>query len=101
MEDLIDDLRQHYDLIVLDCAPIFAVADTRMIASIADAVVVAARARKTPARALAAAIAQLEIAGAHVLGVALNRVDTRRGRRSFYDGLYYSKAFSGYYAREN
>jgi succinoglycan biosynthesis transport protein ExoP len=101
MEELIEELRQQYDLIVLDCAPIFAVADTRMVASMADAVVIAARARKTPARALAAAIAQLEIAGARVLGVALNRVDTRTGRRSFYDGLYYSKAFSGYYAREN
>jgi polysaccharide biosynthesis transport protein len=101
MEELIEDLRKQYDLIVLDCAPIFAVADTRVIASIADAVVVAARARKTPARALAAAIAQLEIAGARVLGVALNRVDIRSGRRSFYDGLYYSKAFSGYYARES
>ena len=36
----------------------------------------------------------------HDLGVALNRVDARGGRRSFYDGLYYSKAFSGYYAKE-
>ena len=67
---------------------------------IADAVVVAARARKTPSRALAAAISQLEIAGAHMLGVALNRVDIRKGKRSFYDGLYYSKSFSGYYTRE-
>lgn len=100
MEKLIEELKQQYDLVVLDCAPIFAVADTRVIASLADAAIVAARAGKTPARALAAAIAQLEIAGARVLGVALNRVDTRNGRRSFYDGLYYSKAFSGYYARE-
>jgi succinoglycan biosynthesis transport protein ExoP len=102
MEELIAELKQHYDLVVLDCAPIFAVADTRVIASLADAVVVVARARKSPARALAAAIAQLEIGGARVLGVALNGVDTRAGRRrSFYDGLYYSKAFSGYYARES
>ena len=101
MEELIEDLKHHYDLVVLDCAPVFAVADTRVIASMADAVVIAARARKTPSRALAAAIAQLEITGARVLGVALNRADTHSRRRSFYDGLYYSKAFSGYYAREN
>jgi polysaccharide biosynthesis transport protein len=100
MEDLVTELSGEYDLVVLDCPPVFAVADTRVIASLADAVIVAARARKTPARALAAAIAQLEIAGARVLGVALNRVDVRKGRRSFYDGLYYSKAFSGYYTRE-
>jgi succinoglycan biosynthesis transport protein ExoP len=85
---------------VLDCAPVFAVADTRVVASLADTVIVAASAHKTPSRALAAAISQLEISGARVLGVALNRVDTRSGRRSFYDGLYYSKAFSGYYTRE-
>lgn len=60
----------------------------------------AARSGKTPARAIRAAISQMELAGANVLGVALNRVDIRRTRRSFYDGLYYSKAFSGYYTRE-
>ncbi|MDP3736297.1 MAG: AAA family ATPase [Hyphomonadaceae bacterium] len=101
MELLIAELRQEYDLVVLDCAPVFAVAETRLVAALADTVVVTARARKTPGRALAAAISQLEMAGARVLGVALNRVDIRRGRRSFYDGLYYSKAFSGYYARES
>jgi capsular exopolysaccharide synthesis family protein len=100
MEKLVQELSQAYDLVVLDCAPIFAVADTRLIASLADTTVIAARSRKTPAKALAATIAQLEIAGARVLGVALNRVDSRGGRRSFYDGLYYSKAFSGYYAKE-
>jgi polysaccharide biosynthesis transport protein len=100
MEQLIQELSQTYDLVVLDCAPVFAVADTRLITSLADTTVIAARSRKTPAKALAATIAQLEIAGARVLGVALNRVDARGGRRSFYDGLYYSKAFSGYYAKE-
>ncbi|MBI1359284.1 MAG: AAA family ATPase [Alphaproteobacteria bacterium] len=100
MESLIAELAEEYDLVVLDCAPIFAVAETRLIASLADTVVVAARAHHTSSRALAGALAQLELAGARVLGVALNRVDAKNGRRSFYDGLYYSKAFSGYYARE-
>jgi capsular exopolysaccharide synthesis family protein len=100
MDQLITELAGEYDLVVLDCPPVFAVADTRLVASLADAVVVAARARKTSWRALAAAISQLDISGAQVLGVALNRVDIRKGRRSFYDGLYYSKSFSGYYARE-
>jgi capsular exopolysaccharide synthesis family protein len=100
IEKLIAELAEAYDLVVLDCPPVFAVADARLIASLADAVVVSARARKTPSRALAAAISQLEISGARVLGVALNRVDIRKGRRSFYDGLYYSKSFSGYYTRE-
>jgi capsular exopolysaccharide synthesis family protein len=101
MERLVTDLSHHYDLVVLDCAPVFAVADTRVVAALADSVVVAMRAGKTPSRATRAAIAQLELAGANVLGVVLNRVDIRKSRRrSFYDGLYYSKAFAGYYTRE-
>ncbi len=101
MESLVTDLSHHYDLVVLDCAPVFAVADTRVVAALADSVVVAMRAGKTPTRATRAAIAQLELAGANVLGVVLNRVDVRKSRRrSFYDGLYYSKAFAGYYTRE-
>jgi polysaccharide biosynthesis transport protein len=101
MERLVAELSQNYELVVLDCAPIFAVADTRVVASLADNVVVALRSGKTPARAVRAAIAQLELAGANVLGVVINRADVRKGRkRSFYDGLYYSKAFSGYYTRE-
>ena len=101
MEALIGVMSQNYELVVLDCAPIFAVADTRVVASLADNVVVALRSGKTPARAVRAAIAQLGLAGANVLGVVINRADVRKGRkRSFYDGLYYSKAFSGYYTRE-
>jgi len=101
MERLVAELSQNYELVVLDCAPVFAVADTRVVASLADNVVVALRSGKTPARAVRAAIAQLELAGANVLGVVINRADVRKGsKRSFYDGLYYSKAFSGYYTRE-
>jgi succinoglycan biosynthesis transport protein ExoP len=100
MEDLIRELAAEYDLVVLDCPPVFAVADARVVGSLADSVVIAARSGKTPARAIQAAIEQMELAGANVLGVALNLVDIRRGRRSFYDGVYYSKAFSGYYTRE-
>ena len=100
MQKLVSELSKEYDLVVLDCAPVFAVAETRVIASLADAVVVTARAGRTPARALSAAIEQLELSGANVLGVALNRVQKRNVRRSFYDGLYYSKAFKGYYTHE-
>jgi polysaccharide biosynthesis transport protein len=100
MEDLIRELAAEYDLVVLDCPPVFAVADARTIGSLADSVIVVARSGKTSVRALQAAIEQLQLAGANVLGVALNRVDIRRTRRSFYDGLYYSKAFTGYYTRQ-
>ncbi len=83
------ELSQVYDLVVLDSAPIFAVADPASRSSpLADTTIVTARSWRTPARALAAPIAQPEIARhGRMPGVALNRVDARGGRRSFYDRL--------------
>ncbi len=92
------DLREHYDMIVLDCAPVLALAETRAAASLADAVVVIGSWRKTHARALGAAIGHLQTAGAQVAGVALNRIDMNApGRTSYRDTLYYSDVQKAYY----
>lgn len=77
MSRLIAELRGSFDLIVLDCAPVLAVAETRVAASKADAVVVVSRWQKTPMRAVRAALQQLHDAGANIRGVALNGVDRR------------------------
>lgn len=77
MSRLIAELRGSFDLIVLDCAPVLAVAETRVAASKADCVVLVSRWQKTPMRAVRAALQQLHDAGANIRGVALNGVDRR------------------------
>ncbi|MEZ5957138.1 MAG: polysaccharide biosynthesis tyrosine autokinase [Hyphomonadaceae bacterium] len=77
MSRLIAELRGSFDLIVLDCAPVLAVAETRVAAAKADAVVVVSRWQKTPMRAVRTALQQLADAGANIRGVALNGVDRR------------------------
>ncbi len=77
MSRLIAELRGSFDLIVLDCAPVLAVAETRVAAAKADAVVLVSRWQKTPMRAVRAALQQLHDAGANVRGVALNGLDRR------------------------
>jgi polysaccharide biosynthesis transport protein len=77
MSRLIADLRGSFDLIILDCAPVLAVAETRVAAAKADCVVLVSRWQKTPMRAVRAALQQLHDAGASVRGVALNGVDRR------------------------
>ncbi|MGD9981241.1 MAG: polysaccharide biosynthesis tyrosine autokinase [Hyphomonadaceae bacterium] len=77
MSRLIADLRGSFDLIVLDCAPVLAVAETRVAAAKADCVVVVSRWQKTPMRAVRAALQQLHDAGANIRGVALNGLDRR------------------------
>ncbi|MGE0829406.1 MAG: GumC family protein [Hyphomonadaceae bacterium] len=77
MVKLLNELRGAYDLIVMDCAPVLAVAETRVVVSMADASVVVARWEKTPVRAVRSALAQIQSAGANVIGVVLNYIDTR------------------------
>lgn len=77
MSSLLADLRSSFDLIVLDCAPVLAVAETRVAVAKADCAVIVARWQKTPMRAMRAMLQQLNDAGANIRGVVLNGVARR------------------------
>ena len=77
MDRLIAELRGSYELIVLDCPPVLAVAEARVIVSKADCAIMVASWKKTPVRAVRTALRQLQDAGANVRGVALNGVHRR------------------------
>ncbi|MBL8544359.1 MAG: AAA family ATPase [Hyphomonadaceae bacterium] len=98
MARLIEDLRAAYDVVLLDCAPVLAIAETRTIAERADATLFVVRADKTPAAAVKTAVREVRASGATIAGLTLNYVDPRRpGRGGAYgDSLYYSYA-RGYY----
>ena len=87
--NLITELRDHYDLILLDCAPVLAVAETRVIASLADSTVIVARWEKTPVHAVRATLQQLTTTRDNVLGIILNNVDMRVPGYSYHMGSYY------------
>ena len=97
MNKLIEELRMSFDLVVLDCAPVLAIAETRTLAGLADLALLVVRCDRTPAAASATAIKHLKQSNANIAGVALNYVDPRRpGRGSYGDSLYYRYA-RGYY----
>ena len=77
MSRLLAELRNHFDLIVLDCAPVLAVAETRVAVAKADCAVMVTRWQKSPLRAVRSALQQLHDAGANIRGIALNGVDKR------------------------
>jgi Mrp family chromosome partitioning ATPase len=99
MRRLIEDVRGVYDLVILDCAPVLAVAETRVVAEQADGVIMIARWGKTPMRAVADGLDQLEATGSKILGLAINAVDPRiPGRGSYGDSLYYGYGSKNYYS---
>ncbi|MBC7768294.1 MAG: AAA family ATPase [Phycisphaerales bacterium] len=98
MKTMLRNLSETYDIIILDCAPVLALAEVRDVAALADGVVVVARRGQTDAMALQTALHELKAVRAPVLGVALNGVDARApGRSSYADPLYFSHAEAGMY----
>ncbi|HEY8618274.1 polysaccharide biosynthesis tyrosine autokinase [Phenylobacterium sp.] len=98
MDRLLAELRNRYDLVVLDTAPVLPVADTRVLAPKADAVVFLARWRKTPQQAIESAFRLLTGTGAHLGGVALTQMDMKEQARYGYgDPGYYYAEYKKYY----
>ncbi|WP_425992877.1 GumC family protein [Brevundimonas sp. TWP2-3-2] len=99
MDALLAHLRGQFDLVILDTAPVLAVSDTRLVAAKSDAVVFLARWRKTPEKAIGAALRVLEQSGAHVAGIALTQVDMKaQARYGYGDAGYYYGEYKKYYA---
>ena len=97
---LLDTLRPHYQFIVVDTAPVLAVAETQTMARQADAVILVVRWGATTGDAIRIAVHELQSARITPRGVALNSVDfkaqskyTRGDSASYYTS--YSKYYSG------
>lgn len=99
MDNLLRDLRERFDLIILDAAPVLAIAETRVLATKVDAVLFVVRWRKTAEHAVRAAFRLLPRNQVKLAGVALTRVDMRKQSRYGYgDPGYYYKQYKSYYA---
>ncbi len=92
------ELQKEFDLIVLDCPPILAVADARWFVAAADKTLIVARWNNTRRAAVATALREAHRSKGNIAGVILNRVDVSVTRSfSFNDPLYYGNAGKGYY----
>ena len=88
MGHLIQALANEADIVIFDSPPVLAVTDAAVMARQVDGVLIVADAGRTKEGALVNATAELQKTGANVLGVALNRLDPRRGYNYYY--YYYS-----------
>lgn len=96
---LLSEAKTHYDLVILDTAPVLPVADTRVLAQKVDAVVCVARWKQTPRGAVAHALRILESLNANVVGVVLTRVDMQAQAATGYgDPEYFYRYYKDYYA---
>lgn len=98
LQSLLDDLAEKYEYIILDCAPVLAVAETRQVAKMADVTVVVARCNETHGAAVRAAAESLAVAGANLGGMVLNFFDAQvPGGSAGYSTAYYWHPGNTYY----
>ena len=72
-------MREGYDLVVFDVAPVLAVADIECLASQLDTVLLLCRSTKTTDAQVRDSVTRLRQVGANVVATVLNGVRQRRG----------------------
>ena len=86
LNQLIQGFRQVFDLVVMDCPPVMAVADAAIVANAATSVLFVVGAGMTSAEVARGAVERLMSVQARVVGVVLNKADLEK--RSEYYGYY-------------
>ncbi len=95
MAHLVERLTEAADIVIFDSPPVLAVTDAAVMGRQVDGVLLVADAGHTREHALAGATVELQKTGTNLLGVALNRLDTRRGGYQYYYYYYYSEEEGG------
>ncbi len=90
-EEVIKELRKHYDIIILDCAPILGISDTQVMLKHADANVVVVSSGETAIELLERAKKVFETANSKIDGVIINKASVKGSSYySYYANDYYS-----------
>jgi len=90
MSELIQDVKQRFDLVLVDSPPILGVSDASVLASEVDLTMIVVQHRKLPRNMLVRVKQAVENVGGHVIGVVLNNVDVRSDSQYQYYTSYYT-----------
>lgn len=90
MSELIQDVKQRFDLVLVDSPPILGVSDASVLASEVDLTMIVVQHRKLPRNMLLRVKQAVENVGGHVIGVVLNNVDVRSDSQYQYYTSYYT-----------
>lgn len=91
-------MREQFDLIIIDCAPVLPIAEAREVVTLADNVVIAVQWRKTSDYAVKSALRMLPIRTLPDIGIVLNQIDMRkRARFGYGDASVFYPRYKNYY----
>ncbi len=93
MQKILDALLDLADMVIIDTPPVLVATDAAILASKSDGVLIVARVGQTPHPALQNALKEIQRVNAHIVGIVLNELPSKR---SDYYYKYYPYQY-GYY----
>jgi capsular exopolysaccharide synthesis family protein len=78
MQTVLSDLKERFDLVILDSSPVLAVADAAVLAAHADGAILVVRHGRSTKEDVVRAVSALEQVNAKLLGTVLNAVPAKR-----------------------
>ncbi len=93
--DVISKLKEAFDVVIIDSAPLQLVSDAQVLSQFATSVIYVVKADATPYQVAQNGLKKLRRVGAPVLGVVLNQLDLEKAEKYYgeYSGY---KSYSGY-----
>ncbi|BCZ48253.1 tyrosine protein kinase [Clostridium gelidum] len=86
MTTLIEELKEKYDIIILDSAPLKAVTDAQILSTKTDGTILVIRAARTNKESVIEAKNLLTKVGANIIGTVLHAIENTRGKYYYYYG---------------
>ena len=96
-DELLQFGREHFDYIIMDCAPLGAAIDAAVIAKHCDGAILVVAQGMVGARFINRVTKQLEASGVKILGAVLNKVKMKKNGY----GKYYGNYYGAYYGQGN
>jgi len=94
MRDFIEELKNEFDLVLIDAPPVLAVTDAQILSTIVDGVIFIVSYGEAQKKALIDAKHLIDKVGGKILGIVFNKVPEAVSG-------YYGKYYKGYYGNEN
>jgi len=88
---LVSTLKDNYDIVIFDGAPVMGLSDSLIIASLVDKVLVVASLNEAQKAEIKGTTKSLENIDAHIAGLVINNINTRKSKHSGYYYYYSSE----------
>jgi capsular exopolysaccharide synthesis family protein len=86
MTALMENLKDNYDIVILDSAPLQVVTDAQILSTKVDGTILVIRAQRTSQESVVEAKNLLDKVGANIIGTVLHAVENTKGKYYYYYG---------------